>query len=72
MEMFLSKILLYWGKGWMWDDDPSSDAPYLSALNLNDNCVEVIVQQEEYIHQPVVTIYPTTNYVSVTKSIFIR
>ncbi|MBK7630316.1 MAG: D-alanyl-D-alanine carboxypeptidase/D-alanyl-D-alanine-endopeptidase [Ignavibacteriales bacterium] len=60
------KDSLYWGKGWMWDDDPSSDAPYLSALNLNDNCVEVIVQQEEYIHQPVVTIYPTTNYVSVT------
>ena len=60
------KDSLYWGKGWMWDDDPSSDAPYLSALNLNDNCVEVIVQQEDYIHQPVVTIYPTTNYVSVT------
>jgi len=60
------KDSLSWGNGWMWDDDPSSDAPYLSALNLNDNCVEVIVQQEEYIHQPVVTIYPTTNYVSVT------
>ena len=35
------KDSLYWGKGWMWDDDPSSDAPYLSALNMNDNCVEV-------------------------------
>ena len=35
------KDSLYWGKGWMWDDDPSSDAPYLSALNINDNCVEV-------------------------------
>jgi serine-type D-Ala-D-Ala carboxypeptidase/endopeptidase (penicillin-binding protein 4) len=28
---------LFWGKGWMWDDDPSTDAPYLSALNINDN-----------------------------------
>ena len=35
------KDSLYWGKGWMWDDDPSSDAPRLSALNLNDNCVEL-------------------------------
>ena len=35
------KDSMYWGKGWMWDDDPSSDAPYLSALNINDNCVEV-------------------------------
>ena len=60
------KDSLCWGKGWMWDDDPSSDAPYLSSLNLNDNCVEVVVQQEEYSHQPVVTIYPTTNYVSAT------
>ncbi|MCU0344570.1 MAG: D-alanyl-D-alanine carboxypeptidase [Ignavibacterium sp.] len=33
------KDSLYWGKGWMWDDDPSFDAPYLSALNINDNCV---------------------------------
>ncbi|MGQ9642892.1 MAG: D-alanyl-D-alanine carboxypeptidase, partial [Ignavibacterium sp.] len=23
------KDSLYWGKGWMWDDDPSSDAPRL-------------------------------------------
>jgi D-alanyl-D-alanine carboxypeptidase/D-alanyl-D-alanine-endopeptidase (penicillin-binding protein 4) len=35
------KDSLYWGKGWMYDDDPSSDAPRLSALNLNDNCVEI-------------------------------
>ncbi len=41
------KDSLYWGKGWMWDDDPSSDAPYLSALNLNDNCVEVNYDSKE-------------------------
>jgi len=41
------KDSLYWGKGWMWDDDPSSDAPYLSALNLNDNCVEVFFNAEK-------------------------
>lgn len=55
------KDSLYWGKGWMWDDDPSSDAPYLSALNINDNCVEVTYDglNDE------VKLNPKTNYVSV-------
>jgi D-alanyl-D-alanine carboxypeptidase/D-alanyl-D-alanine-endopeptidase (penicillin-binding protein 4) len=56
------KDSLYWGKGWMWDDDPSSDAPYLSALNINNNCVEVMVQQSEYLDKPTVTLIPGTNY----------
>jgi D-alanyl-D-alanine carboxypeptidase/D-alanyl-D-alanine-endopeptidase (penicillin-binding protein 4) len=32
---------LFWGNGWMWDDDPSTDAPYMSALNINDNAVTI-------------------------------
>lgn len=55
------KDSLYWGKGWMWDDDPSSDAPYLSALNINDNCVEVTYDGEN----SEVKLNPETNYVSV-------
>lgn len=34
---------LFWGEGWMWDDDPDGDAPYLSALGLNKNCITVTV-----------------------------
>ncbi len=26
------KDSLIWGSGWMWDDDPSTDAPYLSSI----------------------------------------
>ena len=37
------KDSIYWGAGWMWDDDPSTDAPYLSALNINGNSVTVSV-----------------------------
>lgn len=55
------KDSLYWGKGWMWDDDPSSDAPYLSALNLNDNCVEVFYNGETNETE----ISPRTKYVNV-------
>jgi len=35
------KDSLIWGSGWMWDDDPSSDAPYLSSLNINENVVKI-------------------------------
>lgn len=50
---------IYWGKGWMWDDDPSSDAPRLAALNLNDNCVIVNVIGDKYF------IEPKTNFVNI-------
>jgi len=55
------KDSLYWGNGWMWDDDPSSDAPYLSALNLNDNCVEVFYNGTEDETE----IFPKTKYVNI-------
>jgi D-alanyl-D-alanine carboxypeptidase/D-alanyl-D-alanine-endopeptidase (penicillin-binding protein 4) len=57
------KDSLYWGKGWMWDDDPSSDAPYLSALNLNDNCVEVWFDGKN----DSIIISPKTKFVSIKR-----
>ncbi len=57
------KDSLYWGKGWMWDDDPSSDAPYLSALNLNDNCIEVNFDGQ--INK--ISVLPNTGYVAVQR-----
>ncbi len=53
------KDKMYWGKGWMWDDDPSSDAPRLAALNLNDNCVTVSVLNDRY------SLEPKTNFVDI-------
>ncbi len=35
---------LFWGNGWMWDDDPSTDAPYLTSLNINDNSIGIIIK----------------------------
>lgn len=57
------KDSLYWGKGWMWDDDPSSDAPYLSALTINDNCVEVSYDSREKL----ISLNPKTNYVDIKR-----
>jgi len=57
------KDSLYWGKGWMWDDDPSSDAPYLGALNINDNCVEVSYDSKEKLFNT----NPKTKFVDVKR-----
>lgn len=57
------KDSLFWGKGWMWDDDPSSDAPYLSALNINDNCIEVTFDGKLNLTE----INPKTKYVDIRR-----
>lgn len=57
------KDSLYWGKGWMWDDDPDPDAPYLSALNINDNSIEIFVEGTTTGLPAKVTLIPQTEYV---------
>ena len=59
------KDSLYWGKGWMWDDDPEPSAPYLSALNINDNSIEVFVEGGKIDSQAVITLIPNTGFVAV-------
>lgn len=56
---------LFWGKGWMWDDDPSTDAPYLSALNINNNSVTITVAPG-LLEQPAdVSLIPSTGYFNI-------
>jgi len=59
------KDSLFWGKGWMWDDDPEPSAPYLSALNINDNTVEVFVNGADVGFAADYKLVPKTNYVQV-------
>ncbi|MEJ2104097.1 MAG: D-alanyl-D-alanine carboxypeptidase/D-alanyl-D-alanine-endopeptidase [Ignavibacteriaceae bacterium] len=59
------KDSLYWGKGWMWDDDPGSSEPYLSALNINRNCIKVFVEGSEIGSPAKVTLIPETDFVGV-------
>ena len=60
-----NKDSLYWGKGWMWDDDPDPDAPYLSALNINDNSIEVFVEGSEIGSPAKITLIPQTDFVDI-------
>lgn len=59
---------LFWGNGWMWDDDPSSDFPYMTPLIVNDVSVEV-AYEPGLIGNPVhFSLIPETNYFDVTNS----
>lgn len=53
---------LFWGNGWMWDDDPSTDFPYLTPLTINDNAVKVHVFSTEVNSKPKVTVEPVTSF----------
>ncbi|MCK6604041.1 MAG: D-alanyl-D-alanine carboxypeptidase/D-alanyl-D-alanine-endopeptidase [Ignavibacteriaceae bacterium] len=56
---------MYWGQGWMWDDDPSTDAPYLSPLTINKNTLNVTVTGGAAGDTPSVKLFPETPYFSV-------
>ncbi|TLY30053.1 MAG: D-alanyl-D-alanine carboxypeptidase/D-alanyl-D-alanine-endopeptidase, partial [Ignavibacteria bacterium] len=60
---------LSWGAGWMWDDEPDPDEAFISALNVNDNAIEVSVRPGRRIGEPVeVTLNPPTAFVNVLNS----
>ncbi len=53
---------LFWGDGWMWNDDPSTDFPYLTPLTINDNAVKVHVFSTEVNDKPKVCVEPVTSF----------
>ena len=54
------------GDGWMWDDAGAWYSAPLSALSINENCIDVIVRPGEEIGTPAqVTLDPQTSYISI-------
>jgi len=59
---------LFWGNGWMWDDDPSTDFPYMSPLLINDAAIE-IAYEPGLIGSPVhYSLIPDTYFFDVTNN----
>jgi D-alanyl-D-alanine carboxypeptidase/D-alanyl-D-alanine-endopeptidase (penicillin-binding protein 4) len=59
---------LYWGNGWMWDDDPSTDFPYMTPLIINDAAVK-IAYEPGLIGNPIhFTIIPGTDFFNITNN----
>lgn len=56
---------LFWGDGWMWNDDPSTDFPYLTPLTINDNAVKVHVFSTNLNEKPKVTFEPNSTFFKV-------
>ncbi len=57
---------LYWGSGWMWDDEPDPDEMFISALSVDKNCVSVTVEPMPTISDSVVvTVTPLTPSITV-------
>ena len=62
------KDSLFWGMGWMWDDDPSTDAPYLSALNINGNTITVSIIPDAAGDSIKIKLIPETEYFTIKNS----
>lgn len=56
---------LNYGQGWMWDEGAWWYAAPISALSLNDNCIDFYVKPGELYKPAQITIYPETEYVQV-------
>jgi D-alanyl-D-alanine carboxypeptidase/D-alanyl-D-alanine-endopeptidase (penicillin-binding protein 4) len=58
-----------WGAGWMWDDGPFWEWPYVTALTLEDNVVTVTVRPGSEVGAPVVVdMAPPTGYLTLNVS----
>lgn len=54
----------YWGKGWMWDDEPDPTSMFISPLSINGNTISVICKPGEIVGEPVsVSTDPPTDFV---------
>ena len=64
--LFLDESLLdsfHYGQGWMWDEGAWWYASPISAMSLNDNCIDFYVDPGELGQPAKVTIFPQTDYV---------
>lgn len=57
---------LFWGSGWMWDDEPDSDEMFITPLSINKNCIFIVVTPGQSAGDSVkIETEPPTTYVSV-------
>jgi len=59
------------GSGWEWDDEPYWYAAQISALTLNDNCVDLTITHGDSAGvKPKIEMYPQTDYVAISNRAF--
>lgn len=59
---------LFWGDGWMWDDDPYPFAAFITPLSINRNSFKVVYKSLN-VGEPVqIEIIPKTNYFEIVNT----
>ncbi|MBI3124642.1 MAG: D-alanyl-D-alanine carboxypeptidase/D-alanyl-D-alanine-endopeptidase [Ignavibacteriales bacterium] len=53
---------LFWGEGWMWNDDPATYIPYLSPLTINKNTLKVLFEPGEIGKPAQLKLFPQTSF----------
>ena len=59
---------LFWGNGWMWDDDPEPFTAYLTPLNINKNSIQIVYEPGEIGKEAVIELMPRTNSFQIRNS----
>jgi D-alanyl-D-alanine carboxypeptidase/D-alanyl-D-alanine-endopeptidase (penicillin-binding protein 4) len=53
---------LYWGNGWMWDDEPYMEFPHLTPLTINDACVKFITVPGNLGEPVKIKVFPNSDF----------
>ena len=56
---------IYFGPGWMWDEGSWWHASQVSAMSLNENCIDFYVKPGKLGKPIIINTYPTTNFISI-------
>ncbi|MGC8594701.1 MAG: D-alanyl-D-alanine carboxypeptidase/D-alanyl-D-alanine endopeptidase [Candidatus Kryptoniota bacterium] len=56
---------LQWGNGWMWDDEPSAFAMFISPACVNHNAINISVVRDSTLNKLLVLSNPATSFVTI-------
>lgn len=59
---------LFWGNGWMWDDDPYSDFPYMTPLIVNDASIKVAYEPGLIGKSIIYSLIPQTDFFDINNT----
>lgn len=59
---------VFWGKGWMWDDELSMDFPYFTPLIINDACIKIEYAPGDIGKEVNINVIPQTDYFKIENS----
>ena len=62
-----------WGTGWMWDDEPSSDEPFITPLSVDSNVIHLTIAPGAGDGRPAVyTAEPVTDDIDISNNVQTR